>query len=144
MLKYFSLKQSDFYFVHMLDTTQMFITNLKQIHKGLMFPWVKCSLKESCISPLGAQFSGCDFNRRPEFLYSGCHRYESSSFSIITSLLFNFDLSKYTISNTNESVFGTSLVSIMSSTSQLLLSLRNDSLSESKLSIKKRNKKFKH
>jgi hypothetical protein len=61
-----------------------------------MLPWVKCALKEDCISPPGAQLNGCDFTRRPEFLYSGCHRYESSSFSIITALLFNFDSTKYT------------------------------------------------
>jgi hypothetical protein len=96
MFKYFTLNSQDFYFIHMLDTTKMFIVNKPSIHKNLMLPWVKCALKEDCISPPGAQLNGCDFTRRPEFLYSGCHRYESSSFSIITALLFNFDSTKYT------------------------------------------------
>jgi len=103
MFKYFTLNQKDYFFVHMIDTSKIILFNKLNIHQNLMLPWVKCALKEDCISPLGSQFSGCDFNRRPEFLYSGCHRYESSSFSIITSMLFDFDLSKYTI-DSNESI----------------------------------------
>ena len=61
-----------------------------------MLPWVKCALKASCIAPLGSKFYGCNYLRRPFFLYSGCHRYEQSAFSIIVSLFYKFDESKYT------------------------------------------------
>jgi hypothetical protein len=96
MFKYFRTKQSDFYFVHMLDTSQFILYNNKDIHTNLMLPWVKCALKEDCISPPGSKYYGCDFSRRPAFLYSSCHRYEMSAFSIITALLFNYDQTKYT------------------------------------------------
>ena len=58
---------------------------------------MKCALKEECIAPPGSKYYGCDFNRRPAFLYSSCHRYEASAFSIITALLFQFDQTKYTM-----------------------------------------------
>ena len=60
---------------------------------------VKCALKEECIAPVGSKYNGCDYSRRPTFLYSGCHRYEMSAFSIITSQLFNFDHKQYTMQN---------------------------------------------
>ena len=61
-----------------------------------MLPWVKCALKEDCIAPRGSKFYGCDFSRKPTFLYSGCHRYEMSAFSNITAIMFNFEQSIYT------------------------------------------------
>lgn len=97
MFKYFKTQATDFYFVHILDTTQFIIYNNQLIHNNLMLPWVKCALKEECISPRGSKYYGCDFTRRPRFLYSGCHRYEKSAFSILTSLLFDFNQSKYTM-----------------------------------------------
>lgn len=56
-------------------------------------------MKEECIAPIGSKYNGCDYTRRPTFLYSGCHRYEMSAFSIITSQLFNFDQKQYTMLN---------------------------------------------
>jgi hypothetical protein len=96
MFRYFQARPNDFYFVHTLDTTRFILFNNKKIHLSLMLPWVKCALKKDCIAPAGSKYNGCDFTRRPAFLYSGCHRYEMSSFSIITALLFQFDQTKYT------------------------------------------------
>jgi hypothetical protein len=98
MFKYFKAAIPDFYFVHMLDTRQLILYNNIDIHTKLMLPWVKCALKESCVAPLGSKYHGCDFSRRPTFLYSSCHRYEMSAFSIITAMMFDFDESKYTMS----------------------------------------------
>lgn len=100
MFKYFNKKPADFNFIHMLDTTQLILFNNQKVHQKLMLPWVKCALKEECIAPKGSKFNGCDFTRRPTFLYSGCHRYEMSAFSIITSQLYNFDQAKYTMQST--------------------------------------------
>jgi len=110
MFKYFQTKSNDFYFTHILDTTQFIIFNNENIHTNLMLPWVKCALKEECIAPRGAKYYGCDFKRRPTFLYSGCHRYEKSAFSILVSLLFDFDQTKFTMwfQNVNEQTFNTS------------------------------------
>ena len=147
MFKYFTLKPQDFYFVHMLDTTKMFIVNNPSIHKNLMLPWVKCALKEDCISPPGAQLNGCDFARRPEFLYSGCHRYESSSFSIITALLFNFDSTQYT-PDQNLPLFLQSINSLLQSTTNDFISSSIDQKSENNNLLKhkrrKKNLKNKH
>lgn len=140
MFKYFTVKPHDFYFVHMLDTTKMFIVNKEDVHKEIMLPWVKCALKEDCISPPGAQLNGCDFNRKPEFLYSGCHRYESSSFSIITALLFNFDSLKYTADDSNQ--FSISLSNMLQSEAQYFTTKINefsDFHSDSKRNNSKRN-----
>lgn len=100
MFKYFSTKPKDFYFIHMLDTTQFILYNNQNIHSKLMLPWVKCALRVECIAPRGSKYNGCDYSRRPTFLYSGCHRYEMSAFSIITAHLFYFDEKKYTMHNT--------------------------------------------
>ncbi len=100
MFKYFKVKQQDFFFVHMIDTSCMLLLNKPKVHYDLMLPWIKCALRQDCLSPPGAQLYGCEFNRRPEFLYSGCHKYESSAFSIISAILFEFDSSKY-IANTS-------------------------------------------
>ena len=96
MFQYFLLKPSEFNFVDMLDTTQFILYSNKNIHINLMLPWVKCALKEDCIAPRGSKFYGCDFSRKPTFLYSGCHRYEMSAFSNITAIMFNFEQSIYT------------------------------------------------
>lgn len=61
-----------------------------------MLPWVKCALLEECISPPGAQNSGCNYFRKPLFRYTGCHRYDMSSLNIILGLAFKFDELPYT------------------------------------------------
>ncbi len=142
MFKYFTLNSQDFYFVHMLDTTKMFIVNKEHIHKKLMLPWVKCALKEDCISPPGAQLNGCDFTRRPEFLYSGCHRYESSSFSIITALLFNFDSTKYT-PDQNQALFSLSLTSLLQSTTNDFTTMSVNQ-NNNKSRIRRKNHRYKY
>lgn len=127
MFKYFQTKLSDFYFVHMLDTSQFILYNNKEVHEHLMLPWVKCALKEECIAPPGSKFNGCDFSRRPAFLYSGCHRYERSAFSIIAANLFKFDQSQYTIMfDSNNQMLNAS-----SSSNTLLYSLSDSSLMSS-------------
>lgn len=110
MFRYFQTKQSDFYFVHILDTSKFILYNNKQIHLNLMYKWVKCALKKDCIAPLGSKYNGCDYTRRPTFAYSGCHRYEMSSFSILTALLYNFDQSKYTLEENKNLSKTTSLI----------------------------------
>ena len=114
MFKYFNSKADDFYFVHTLDTSQLILYNSQLVHESLMLPWVKCALKEECIAPPGSKYFGCDFDRKPLFHYSGCHRYEMSAFSIITSLLFKFDYDKYTVEYENGESGASSSVSSVS------------------------------
>lgn len=68
-----------------------------------MLPWVKCALMEECINPTGAQDYGCNFLRKPLFLYSGCHHYDMSALNIILGQLFDFDERPYA---SKEVIFG--------------------------------------
>ena len=61
-----------------------------------MKPWVQCALTFDCISPIGAQPSGCHYDKRPIYRYSGCHHYDTSAFNIILGVLFKLDTSAYT------------------------------------------------
>lgn len=97
MFKYLDAEATQFYFVHMLDTTRFVIYNTVEIHNQLMFNWVKCALTEECVAPPGSKYNGCDLDRRPQFLYSGCHRYEMSAFSILVARMFNLDETAYTL-----------------------------------------------
>lgn len=128
MFKYFGKKASDFHFIHMIDTTQFILYNNKNIHARLMLPWVKCALKEECIAPSGSKYNGCDFTRRPTFLYSGCHRYEMSAFSVITAALFDFDEKQYTIKNnlTNLTTFSPQAYNFDATITEMLAKIRNE------------------
>ena len=44
----------------------------------------------------GAQSGGCKFNKKPQYRYSGCHRYDGSALNIVLGLKFGFDESQYT------------------------------------------------
>lgn len=53
-----------------------------------MLPWVKCILHAYCISPPGAQSSGCRFDKKPLFRYSGCHAYDSAALNVVLGLAY--------------------------------------------------------
>lgn len=44
----------------------------------------------------GAQSGGCRFNKKPQYRYSGCHRYDGSALNIALGLKFGFDEGQYT------------------------------------------------
>lgn len=45
---------------------------------------------------LGAQSSGCHFNKKPQYRYSGCHGYDTSALNIVLGLQFDFNAALYT------------------------------------------------
>eukprot|EP00088_Acartia_fossae_P067622 TRINITY_DN8455_c0_g1_i7.p1 TRINITY_DN8455_c0_g1~~TRINITY_DN8455_c0_g1_i7.p1 ORF type:complete len:422 (+),score=81.93 TRINITY_DN8455_c0_g1_i7:111-1376(+) len=63
---------------------------------SLMVPWLKCILIEDCINPIGAQSTGCRFDKKPMYRYSGCHRYDVSALNIVLGEMFSFHESYYT------------------------------------------------
>ena len=73
----------------MVDTHHLVIFNTLTIHKELMLPWVQCALTENCIFPRGAQSVGCNFKRRPKYLYTSCHRYDTSALNVILGKIFD-------------------------------------------------------
>ena len=43
--------------------------------------------------------TGCRFDKKPAFRYSGCHAYEVSALNVVLGKMFNFDESKYIVSD---------------------------------------------
>ena len=95
MFEYLDKNPEDYNFQHMVDLTAMLIYNKKDISLKLMDPWVKCALLEDCIEPIGAQSTGCRFDKKPGFRYSGCHGYDVSAFNVVIGQMFNFNESQY-------------------------------------------------
>lgn len=95
MFDYFNTKQEKFFFHRMIQPNHIVIYNINSIHFGVMFPWVKCALIQSCIAPYGAQNSGCRFDKKPLYRYTGCHRYDASALNVILGLMFDFSSSHY-------------------------------------------------
>ncbi|KAK0061183.1 hypothetical protein Bpfe_009344 [Biomphalaria pfeifferi] len=79
------------------------VFNTEKVSKDVMLPWVKCALMEECISPPGAQDSGCNYFRKPLFKYTGCHKYDMSALNVILGIAFKFDEEPYT---NREKLFG--------------------------------------
>lgn len=44
---------------------------------------------------LGAQNSGCQFNKKPRYRYSGCHWNDASALSIVLGQYFNYSIETY-------------------------------------------------
>ncbi|XP_064642790.1 uncharacterized protein LOC135497054 [Lineus longissimus] len=96
MFSYFKTKQDHYYFHRMISTETLVLFNTKMLHYDVMEPWVRCALIEECVRPTGAKNTACNYNRKPLYRYSGCHRYEMSAMNIILGLVFNFDCGEYT------------------------------------------------
>ncbi|KAK3583414.1 hypothetical protein CHS0354_040383 [Potamilus streckersoni] len=94
MFEFFKTKKEKYYFHHAVKSTHLIIYNTDRVHRELMLPWVKCALTEECIDPTGAQSSGCT-DRRPRYMYSGCHKYDMSSLNVILGILFDYVSNEY-------------------------------------------------
>lgn len=98
MFEYFNTSPEAYYFLRMIEPSSLIIIyNTDKIHKEVMLPWVRCSLIPDCISPIGAQSSGCRYNKKPLYRYSGCHHYDLSALSILLGSVYENKLSKYSI-----------------------------------------------
>ncbi|TRY78317.1 hypothetical protein TCAL_14377 [Tigriopus californicus] len=85
----------NFNFQHMVDLKALLLYNLHDTHVNLMGRWVRCSLIDDCIEPLGAQSTGCRFDKKPQYRYSGCHAYDVSALNIILGQMFGFNEGRY-------------------------------------------------
>ena len=104
MFAHFGVKPSSCYFQHMVRLSHLVLYNTARVHSEIMRPWVQCALLASCVSPTGADNSRC-VQRRPRYLYSGCHCYAESALNVVLGLAFNFEDSEYTLNNFT-AVFG--------------------------------------
>lgn len=104
MFAYFKTEALKYRFQHMVSSSHLIIYNTNKIHTNVMLPWVQCALSYSCISPVGAESSYCS-QRKPRYLYSGCHHYDESALNIILGQAFNFAENDYTYAGTSV-IFG--------------------------------------
>jgi len=101
MFEFFdSSKYEDYAFQHMSSSSSLVLLYTQAVHTQLMLPWLKCILTESCINPIGAQDTGCRFDKKPQYRYSGCHRYDMSALNIVLGDMFRFQEGKYMGSKT--------------------------------------------
>ncbi|XP_018027154.1 uncharacterized protein LOC108682497 [Hyalella azteca] len=74
-------------FHQMSDAGAVLLYNTESVHRHLMKPWLMCSLSSHCVQPIGAQDTGCRFDKKPLFRYSGCHLYDASAFNVALGLM---------------------------------------------------------
>ncbi|XP_005108115.1 uncharacterized protein LOC101849000 [Aplysia californica] len=96
MFQFFNTDQKHYYFQHLIESSHLILYNTERLAQRVMLPWVKCALLEECINPPGAQNSGCNYARRPYFLYSGCHGYDMSALNVLLGMAFSMEESSYT------------------------------------------------
>lgn len=97
MFEFFHTQQQNFYFHRMVEPAHVVLFDSDRIRSELMLPWVQCSLIPECIAPIGAQSSGCRFDKKPLYRYSGCHRYDASAFNVVLGIMFNFNTAPYLV-----------------------------------------------
>merc|ERR1719419_1250376 len=73
----------------------LILYNTERIMERVMLPWVKCALTQRCVNPIGAQDTGCRFDKKPQYRYSGCHAYDVSALNVVLGQHFRFDESRY-------------------------------------------------
>ena len=95
MFPFFQTEKGNFFFHRMLDPSCLLLLNTPRVHQHLMLPWIRCVLQAECISPIGAQSSGCRFDKKPLYRYSGCHFYDMSALNVALGLMFDFDARPY-------------------------------------------------
>jgi hypothetical protein len=101
MFPFFQTEKQNFYFHRMVDPAGLILFNTRRVHDHLMLPWIRCALLAECISPIGAQSSGCRFDKKPLYRYSGCHFYDMSALNVVLGLMFDFDSRAYSGTDQN-------------------------------------------
>lgn len=95
MFEYFKTRQDNYFFHRMIKPSHILLYNTDRIHNELMLPWLRCILTPECIAPIGSQSSGCRFDKKPLYRYSGCHHYDTSAINVVLGLMFNFNEKPY-------------------------------------------------
>ena len=63
--------------------------------------WLDCALHKECIAPSGAELRPCQFTKRHDGHYVGCHRYDQSAMNLIMAREFGLD---YILRATNKTI----------------------------------------
>ncbi|CAH1775232.1 unnamed protein product [Owenia fusiformis] len=118
MFSFFKTKAELYKFHNMIDSDHLIIYNTYRMHKKVMLPWAECAMTEDCISPMGAQNVGCDFNKKPKYKYSNCHRYATSALNVILGPVFDYQLVHYKVDDKIFGILKESLNSTVKSSSE--------------------------
>ncbi|XP_020717084.1 uncharacterized protein LOC101460763 isoform X2 [Ceratitis capitata] len=105
MFDYFQTDADDFIFLRMIDLDVTLFLDSPFVENNIMLPWLKCVLTLECIDPIGAQWNGCKYNKKPQYRYSGCHAYDVSAFNIVLGLTWHLDASKYSMPSEETNFF---------------------------------------
>lgn len=104
MFTFFGVKREDYFFRRVVDPSIFILkTSNKKIMNEVLFSWIKCVLQVECLSPLGSQSTGCRFDKKPLYRYSGCHHYDVSALNIVLGKV--FDSNNFYSPPDNSSIF---------------------------------------
>lgn len=95
MFEYLHAAREAFFFQRMVDPAVLLVFDSPQVRHQLMLPWVRCALVPECIAPVGAQSTGCRFDKKPLYRYSGCHRYDVSALNVILGMVYENNKQPY-------------------------------------------------
>uniref|UniRef100_A0A2R5LM73 Putative conserved secreted protein n=1 Tax=Ornithodoros turicata TaxID=34597 RepID=A0A2R5LM73_9ACAR len=98
MFEYLHASREAFFFQRMINPTVLLVFDSPQVRYNLMLPWVRCALVPECIAPVGAQSTGCRFDKKPLYRYSGCHRYDASALNVILGMHYGNNKQPYIFS----------------------------------------------
>jgi hypothetical protein len=89
-LRYLRESPSNLWFQRMAEPSIALYYNTYQLHHKLMMPWVKCALDRDCVAPFAAKTKGCKL-KKPVYLFTGCHLYDSSVFNVLLGQAFHYE-----------------------------------------------------
>lgn len=96
MFDYFpDVTKEDYEFQHMVSGSCLLLVDSPALRLSLLTPWLRCVLTEDCINPIGAQSTGCRFDKKPQYRYSGCHKYDVSALNIVLGQMFKLREAAY-------------------------------------------------
>ena len=96
MFEYLPMKGKEQMSGPMEQAGGMIVYNTKNVLQNIMKWAIICSLHKECIAPSGSRVNGCNFSGG-KYKYGGCHRYDQSMFSILSSNAFNYQNERYTL-----------------------------------------------
>ncbi|XP_075165032.1 uncharacterized protein LOC142237556 [Haematobia irritans] len=105
MFDYFQTDADDFIFLRMVDLDAVLFEDNDFVNEKILLPWIKCALTLECLDPIGANWVGCKYNKKPLYRYSGCHSYDSSAFNIVLGLTWHLDHTKYSLPSEKFNIF---------------------------------------
>ena len=93
MIKYlhYPKKRKDMADIQTLQACGWLLWANDLMKEKLIDPWLDCALHKECIAPSGAKLWPCQFTKRHDGHYVGCHRYDQSAMNLIMAREFGME-----------------------------------------------------